>query len=522
MPYQISEIHDFIVQLQKRADKIEESVLLKTFVNAGPLLPSLKSRNNQILYGRRGTGKTHVLQVLRSAVENESIVEYVDIRTLGSSSSLYHDANIPIEQRAISLFKDFLDAVYNGILDYIQKHLIKYSEIHDTLMLEMNAMLSFYGPDVLFGKITDEISSETAKKTHLGIEANYSRQAVGSKSSVNACADHSKEITVTEKSSIAGDLKHYINYNAVTTILMSILDKLDVSLYLLVDEFSELPAELQICLADMFRHVLCPNKHIVFKIAAIEYRTVVYEKIQNGYRGLEVGADVFSLNLDDLMVFGNNKVRALTFFRELLLNHINCSVDGGRVFKDSNEMVQTLFTQENVFCELVDAAEGVPRDAINLLCEAVLVGYSEKISMPMIRKAAKEWYKKDKYSSVSRYPQAADILTWIITTVIGKRKAKAFLLKVGHHSELIDYLFDCRILHIIKQNVSGKDRAGERFDVYAIDYGCYVDLMNTKNNPMGLFQEDDADDAEYVQVPKDDYRSIRRAVLELNQYPASN
>ncbi len=47
-----------------------------------------------------------------------------------------------------------------------------------------------------------------------------------------------------------------------------------------------------------------------------------------------------------------------------------------------------------------------------------------------------------------------------------------------------------------------------------IDYGCYVELANTTKMPQGLFQSDDPN--EYVDVPKDDYRSIRRAILRLD------
>ena len=43
-----------------------------------------------------------------------------------------------------------------------------------------------------------------------------------------------------------------------------------------------------------------------------------------------------------------------------------------------------------------------------------------------------------------------------------------------------------------------------------IDYGCYVDLVNTTKAPIGLFESDDDG---FVEVPRDDYRSIRRAIL---------
>src|SRR5690606_29465309 len=94
---------------------------------------------------------------------------------------------------------------------------------------------------------------------------------------------------------------------------------------------------------------------------------------------------------------------------------------------------------------------------------------------------------------------AHKLLLWIIDEVIGKRNARAFLLKANYKDKLIDYLFDSRVLHIIKENISGKDTPGMRYNVYCIDYGCYVDLLNTKNAPKGLFEvleEEEEDEIE--------------------------
>ena len=75
----------------------------------------------------------------------------------------------------------------------------------------------------------------------------------------------------------------------------------------------------------------------------------------------------------------------------------------------------------------------------------------------------------------------------------------------------IEQLFDARLLHILK---SSHDEPGVRYDIYKIDYGCYVDMVNTSKPPQGLFQAEDSDGSEhFVEVPRDDYRSIRRAIL---------
>jgi hypothetical protein len=69
--------------------------------------------------------------------------------------------------------------------------------------------------------------------------------------------------------------------------------------------------------------------------------------------------------------------------------------------------------------------------------------------------------------------------------------------------------------------VSAQDYPGRRFNVYALDYGCYVDLINTSRAPHGLFEAELEGEAGFVDVPHTDFRSIRRAILNLAPFYAS-
>lgn len=68
------------------------------------------------------------------------------------------------------------------------------------------------------------------------------------------------------------------------------------------------------------------------------------------------------------------------------------------------------------------------------------------------------------------------------------------------------------MIHLLKKNISSHDEPGNRYDVFKIDYGCYVDLINTQKAPQGLFETESG----YIEVPTDDYRSIRRAILRVD------
>ena len=57
----------------------------------------------------------------------------------------------------------------------------------------------------------------------------------------------------------------------------------------------------------------------------------------------------------------------------------------------------------------------------------------------------------------------------------------------------IDQLYDARLLHVLKKGIASKDEPGRRYDVFKIDYGCYVDLITTTRAPLGLLLGDEND-----------------------------
>ena len=287
-------------------------------------------------------------------------------------------------------------------------------------------------------------------------------------------------------------------------------------IWIFIDEWAEIPTELQPFLADLLRRTLFPLQNVVVKIAAIDRRTKL--KIDRGrsYIGIEIGDELSSLNLDEYMVFDNDSKKAKEFFANLFYNHLKETLkERGLEFPNTSSFIKRVFTQGNAFDELVRAAEGVPRDAINILMQAAMKADNNKISIPNIRDAAHNWYVRDKEGSVTLNSQANQLLRHIIDVVIGKRKARAFLLSSDANISVIEYLYDARVIHLVKTNISAKDSPGERYNVYAIDYGAYIHLHNTTNAVQGELIDDES---QYIEIPMIDYRSIRRSILEISTF----
>jgi hypothetical protein len=266
---------------------------------------------------------------------------------------------------------------------------------------------------------------------------------------------------------------------------------------------------------------------VTVKIAAIEQRTNFLIPGDRGdYTGIEIGADVTAdLNLDDFMVFDHNASRAVDFFRRLFFNHfktVQPEIDGAPTFVAERDFASKAFTQKTALEEIVRAAEGVPRDAINVIAICAQKAGAAPIAVVHTRSAAETWYQRDKESAVSANLNAAALLRWIVDEVIAHRKARAFLVESGTRDELIDSLFDSRVLHLLKRNISAQEQPGVRYDAFKIDYGCYVDLLSTAKEPQGLLPagESSPNEGGFVEVPPDDYRAIRRAILDLSVFHA--
>jgi len=340
-------------------------------------------------------------------------------------------------------------------------------------------------------------------------------------------ASGSEKEAVSAKKTTTGQEVPRVNFGSVGSALRRIVATLPKEkLWILIDEWSEVPLDLQPYLADLLRRAVLPTKGITVKIAAIEQRSrLLIPETTVGNVGLELGADLSAaINLDDYMVFDNDEDKAVAFFMALVLKHVQAALESDEGIvppKDGGELLSQGFTQANAFVEAVRACEGVPRDVIHILHLAAQRSGDETISVNDVRTAARQWYQGSKDAAVSAHDEAKSLLLWIVDKVIKERQTKAFLLEAGTRDPLIDFLYDERVLHLLRKGMSAKDEPGQRFNVYGIDYGCYVDLINTAKAPRGMLDLGDGHHEFVVTVPKTDFRSIRRCVLNLPDFYTS-
>ena len=301
-----------ILAIARRADTVDTATLQSSFVGVGNIDLRLSSPDHQIIYGRRGTGKTHTLRYVVANPPEKGIPIFIDLRNIGSNGSIYGDASQAFQQRATTLLLDFLGTLQDRLVDFFLK--------------EPAVDLSVAGP--LLDRLANSISATKVE----GSVAVTQQSAHSKESSSGASLDLARGPQLTlntgrkSGNSEQTELKYEVareahvifgDINAPLRELSALIG--GRKFLLLIDEWSDVPLDLQPFLADLIRKVLLASG-MILKIAAIEHRSRFVEFTTGGqYTGVQLGADVMAdISLDDFMVFENDEIRAVAFFKNLI------------------------------------------------------------------------------------------------------------------------------------------------------------------------------------------------------------
>ncbi|MET9450318.1 ORC-CDC6 family AAA ATPase [Streptomyces cinerochromogenes] len=504
----------------KRAESRQSEQLRDTFVDSGVAIV-MEAVDHQILYGRRGTGKTHALRYLATVVSgNKDIPVYLDLRTVGSPEGLFLGEEVKPTERAARLLVDLLNQFHDSLMEAALEDDEMLSDA--SFISRLDTLIDSISTVRLTGEVEVSKEGETSDSAKSGMSAKLGLKSADFSLSGEAANSRRSLAKETRRGTEAISL----NFSDIARSLRQLFDSLSGRrVWLLLDEWSSVPGDIQPYLGEFLVRCMLPLRGLTVKVAAIEQQTNFRTTLPTGQLiGLELGADIAAnVSLDEFMVFEENKERSREFFKSLFFNHLTMGGEPNSSITDISNpqgIVRHGFTDTRAFDELVRAAEGVPRDALNIAAKAAVRAAMEKISVHHVRAAGRGWFQSDKEAALRSKEEASRLLNWIIDKVIRERRARGFLVNQRQaNNALLLALFDARVLHVVRRGYSAQDEPGERYDVYVIDYGAYVDLMQTRYAPQGVLPIGPEDEEpEYVEVPTQDLRAIRRAVLDIDLF----
>jgi len=480
-----------LMQLTTRAERTARELTASLYVDPDAILDRLSTTENQVLFGRRGTGKTATLTALRDRIhDHHEVAVLIDLRLIGSAG-IYTDPSRSGEERGTRLLADVLRNLVEALIDtVIQDDGRPWADTFEAM---------------------DRLVGATAEVRVLAHSGAREGGAVPPARVPEPTSRRLKSEDQVEWSLWAGGLGQELD--ALVGTLPT------TRLWILLDEWSSIPIDLQPMLAELLRRVLLPIRGLSLKIAATPQFTTLATLGPDGrIVGVEIDADVLSVDLDEALRFGGDPTRTQTFFRELLFRHVAHrlrAMSAPVTLPDAVAFESMTFDQPAAFAELSLAAEGVPRDGLQLAHRVAARAGDHLITIDDVRAGAREWYISDKAPFIRSGLDGDVLLHWIFEQVIGRRRASGFLVARDHRTALVDALEAARILHVIRRGVTVKDRVGV-YDAYRLDFGCYVDLLATADRPEGLFRAVAEDGAEqtWVEVPSRRYSSVDDALLD--------
>lgn len=297
--------------------------LVATFVDPG-ISVQLENDNNQIIYGRRGTGKTHVLKVVERAVHERAgeFALYVDMRRLGSHS-VFTDEGRPLHVRVSSLLKDILAELENALLEWVTQPEV---DLPGNALEDLDALSTAMTRTVL-ADVSTSVEASAATEARNSSDAGVS---ITPQPGLTLGARSESMVSEGERITRTGRELNPIYFQELGEALQAVIASSGLSrLVILLDEWTAIPLDLQPLLAEFLKRTFFTIPQVTVKIASLEYRSNFSEPLErNNVVGFELGADISSvIELDDYFVYDRNTERTVEMFAELLLRHVAAEVE---------------------------------------------------------------------------------------------------------------------------------------------------------------------------------------------------
>lgn len=477
--------------VDKLAIAVEEaaraaSVAKPRFVEpARGTLDRAKARRHQIVFGRRGSGKTSLLAKAAAdlTIERRPIA-FVNLETFKGHS--YPDVLLSVLIEAFGKFKEWLEtaATNPASKTTFWTRLFGTAPTRPPLDRKKVKVLVSETAD-LISKLTAELhATDSANRTEMVELSTESEGSVEGKASAKLAGVQgearaiSKDVSkgrsqVTEqwrRSKTDFLLRNILTYQQ---LFRRIAEVSGGDAFLFLDDLYHIRRDDQPSVLDYF-HRIAKSNSLWLKVGTIRHRTEWYRHSDPPI-GVKLGDDAEEIDLDLTL----EKYATAKSFLMQVLDRIAGEVG----FHE----LETLLSPTAVD-RLVLACGGVARDFLALFRKSLDVARErgggprgDRIAATDVNQAAGE------YESSKRDELKRDTLEERVKVETSFEAAKAFCLdqanancfllqkdRSDEPARLIEELVDLRLLHLVQSRVTVRDRPGKLFVAYMLDLGQYT------------------------------------------------
>jgi len=429
------------------------------YIDVSRSLADMVAKQNHVIFGRRGCGKTLLLRATQQKVDGEIRVVYINCED-------YKQHSFP------NVLIEILDALFEELEKNLSGWFGRKRRSRELIREIRNELTSLKeGADEADRTVKTIKTAEVAGKAGANLAGGGLEIGAG--------------IASARKAAVEQEYKQHDSKIQKLNLLLPKLKKrvreffeisTDVKgVFLELDDFYHLSRTMQPHVAD-YVHRLCKDVPLFFKIATLRHASILYADRGNQPTGAQERHDYQPINIDFTLADFKKTASQL---REILYRF-------GEKAGMERQQVDTLFMGEG-FDRLVLASGGVPRDFLSLLLESLspMPAGQERVGKDDVRQLSLTvLQRRIEELKVDSEQQDQDALIrgiYAIRKFCLDKKVNVFLLsdrvlqEPNGIRDLMNRLLDYRIIHSVGSALTHKSTTGT-FNAYMIDIGAYANL----------------------------------------------
>lgn len=504
---------DFVRSLKKalnwgKSEKLPDESYYPLYIGED-LLEQMNVADNQIIWGRRGTGKTHLLKAFTQMINEEQneykLAYYISCDNIKMETPVnmtFNDDMQRMKYFARETFKAFLINVVEQIIDSYQSRITgKYRYIDkdeqqrkdiqkktDDCLTRLLEISTTGVPRIIetSEKKSINVSYQKTSEKGGGIEGEVSiPNLIGSIKGFFSRNKRSKGEDL-ETSEIEQKIEYNFSFLEIQKEIRKLVEALQIDmLYICIDELWLIDDKNNISFQPMFldylRRTFFKQRGVSIKIASIRETAKLNNKTAaTTYYGLQSGHDIVELaNLDTIQDTEEVMVEKFSEILTMRLNYFSEKYDK-EIFYKTEYILETIFKNERYFKKMVAMANGIPRNFLRILqlC-LVKINYDLEhyfVHMYLISEIVMAIYVSERRSNM---PMNDNSVFNIINEYIESSRNAFFIVsneQVKEFSVEINNLIYTEIVHRIPSSVT-PNKIMDKYKAYYVDAGKYLYLL---------------------------------------------
>ena len=464
-------------------------------------IEELKTHDHQVIWGRRGTGKTTLLKAfvynINYMEQNPSTVAlYIVMAKIIPTEDEIRELTADGSGLAIYVFSKLIDEICKGLEEIYEARCSSMEEDAVSRFLksfyELQDYLKIYQTHIQGGELTiDSLkSNELKKEVGHNVNADTNLSSGIFNSCINFFKKYNKTLNSKQTITLTGKITFQLETRLIGELITKMLEAFNISLaYICIDEYSEMDKvseySIQSKVAQLIKQIFFKNPLYSVKIATIWNRSKLHTRGGNRVEGIEYQHDIFAgPDLDIMFMENNNDV--INYFKEMLINTYLMNDEINLEERNAlSDYIETDIFGKAGLRHLICGSQGISRSFV-ILAKAYLQRFIKHnhgpVKLVVVYEIIKHQYFEDVRNKIPYYSLYKEINKFIT-----EKQCRYFLLTRKDYircKSLIIYLATRGLFMQLPGHLTNRILRDE-YKLFIIHYGSYLDALESESYKAG-------------------------------------